>query len=271
MSRLIATASLRPLPDARSRQSRRAEVVLRSLECCDTYYRTLMGGRTNGYGNALQAARALRARLPRVACPVTVKIGMMPSTEPSTSRERSLGMQSGAKPRLVEILAQYAVIGEALAIVVAMVSIGIQWRQANVLAEAEHLRSISEHAANFNFTIVGSEPLSDVWFSYGRPSDVTPTQRHQYRTLLIQWLIFHENIFFQHENGLLDDAIYRSWDRDLEENLPRHDLDALGMPIEAMFRTSFGRHLKEIVERSAATPSAKHDRPAFHPSAGPSA
>ncbi len=159
-------------------------------------------------------------------------------------------MESRTKPRIVEVLAQYAVIGEALAIVVAMLSAGVQWRQANALAKAEHLRAISEHAANFNFTIAGSETLSDVWFSYGRPSEATPLRRQQYRTLLIQWLIFHENLFVQHEHGLLDDDIYGSWDLDLQENLARHDLDALGMPVEAMFRTSFGRHLKEIVERS---------------------
>lgn len=158
-------------------------------------------------------------------------------------------MESGTKPRIIEILAQYAVIGEALAIVVAMVSIGIQWRQANALAKAEHLREIAEHAANFNSMILGSEPLADVWFSHGRRSDETPTRRHQYRTLLLQWLIFHENLFFQHERGLLDDDIHRSWDRDLQENLPLHDLDALGMPVEAMFPTSYGRHLKGIVER----------------------
>ena len=37
-----------------------AEVVLRYLEYCDTYYRTPLGERTSTYGNALQAARALR-------------------------------------------------------------------------------------------------------------------------------------------------------------------------------------------------------------------
>ena len=37
-----------------------AEVVLRYLEYCDTYYRTPTGERTSTYGNAMQAARALR-------------------------------------------------------------------------------------------------------------------------------------------------------------------------------------------------------------------
>jgi len=37
-----------------------AELVLRYLEYCDTYYRTPTGERTSTYGNALQAARALR-------------------------------------------------------------------------------------------------------------------------------------------------------------------------------------------------------------------
>ena len=37
-----------------------AEVVLRYLEYCDTYYRTPTGERTSTYGNAMQAAQALR-------------------------------------------------------------------------------------------------------------------------------------------------------------------------------------------------------------------
>jgi hypothetical protein len=37
-----------------------AEVVMLYLEHCDTYYRTPAGERTSTYGNALQAARALR-------------------------------------------------------------------------------------------------------------------------------------------------------------------------------------------------------------------
>ncbi|NBV44867.1 MAG: hypothetical protein EBR86_04325 [Planctomycetia bacterium] len=160
-------------------------------------------------------------------------------------------MESANRPRLIDTLAQDAVIGEAMALVVAMVSIGIQWRQENALAKAENLRAIAEHAANFNFTILGSEPLTDVRFSHGRDADATPTRRNQYRTLLVQWLILHENLFFRHEHGLLDGDLNRSWDSDLQENLPRHDLAALGMPIEAMFPTSFGRHLKEIVARPA--------------------
>jgi len=41
-----------------------AEVVLQYLEYCDTYYRNPTGERTSTYGNALQAARALRLTCP---------------------------------------------------------------------------------------------------------------------------------------------------------------------------------------------------------------
>jgi len=171
-------------------------------------------------------------------------------------------LERETKPRFIEILAQYAVIGEALAILVAMVSIGIQWRQENTLAKAENLRAIAEHAATFNFSIISSEPLTEVWSSFGRLDDMTPTRRHQYQTLLIQWLIFHENLYFQHANGLLDDTLYASWDLDLVQNLPRHDLEALGMPIEEMFPTAYGKHLGEIVRRGGAVgasrPAAAH-------------
>jgi len=66
-----------------------AEVVLRYLEYCDRYYRTPAGERTSTYGNALQAARALR---PFDDTPVAKfgprKLGMIRDSEAARGRPR---------------------------------------------------------------------------------------------------------------------------------------------------------------------------------------
>jgi integrase len=66
-----------------------AEVVLRYLEYCDTYYRTPLGERTSTYGNALQAARALR---PFDDTPASKfgprKLGMIRDSEAARGRPR---------------------------------------------------------------------------------------------------------------------------------------------------------------------------------------
>lgn len=156
-------------------------------------------------------------------------------------------METEPKPTLMDFLAKYAVIGETIAIFVAVISIWIQWSQENELARAENVRALVEQAAEFQFTIINSDDLTDVWFNYGKTPDMTPTQRFQYRSMLSQWLIIHENIYFQNQIGLFDETLYRSWDADLRLNLNRHDLAALGMTLDKMFPTEFGRHCVEIL------------------------
>jgi hypothetical protein len=88
--------------------------------------------------------------------------------------------------------------------------------------------------------------LTDIWYSYGKKPDITQTQRQQYKGLLTQWLIIHENLFYQFKNGLFDEELYHSWDIDLKMNLNKHDLSVLEMKLSEAFPSDFGKHLVEI-------------------------
>jgi hypothetical protein len=155
-------------------------------------------------------------------------------------------MQSVEKTNLLDMLAKYAVIGEVFAIIVAVISIWIQWAQENDLGQAENVRALVEQAADFQYTIIGSDQLTDIWYSYGKKPDITPTQRQQYKGLLTQWLIIHENLYYQFKNGLFDEELYHSWDIDLKMNLNKHDLSVLEMKLSEAFPSDFGKHLVEI-------------------------
>jgi integrase len=66
-----------------------AEVVLQYLEYCDTYYRNSTGERTSTYGNALQAARALRPFDDTPAAKFGPrKLGMIRDSEAARGRPR---------------------------------------------------------------------------------------------------------------------------------------------------------------------------------------
>jgi integrase len=66
-----------------------AEVVMLYLEHCDTYYRTPAGERTSTYGNALQAARALRPFDDTLASKFGPrKLGMIRDSEAARGRPR---------------------------------------------------------------------------------------------------------------------------------------------------------------------------------------
>jgi integrase len=66
-----------------------AEVVLLFLEHCNTYYRTATGERTSTYGNALQAARALRPFDDTPAAKFgPKKLGMIRDSEAARGRPR---------------------------------------------------------------------------------------------------------------------------------------------------------------------------------------
>lgn len=66
-----------------------AEIVLRYLEYCDTYYRTPTGERTSTYGNALQAARVLRPFDDTPAAKFGPrKLGMIRDSEAARGRPR---------------------------------------------------------------------------------------------------------------------------------------------------------------------------------------
>jgi integrase len=66
-----------------------AEVVLRYLEYCNTYYRTPTGDQTSTYGNALQAARALRPFDDTPAAKFGPrKLGMIRDAEAASGRPR---------------------------------------------------------------------------------------------------------------------------------------------------------------------------------------
>lgn len=133
-------------------------------------------------------------------------------------------------------------------VVVVAVFVGLyQWKVQNDLARAQNFQSIAQQAAAFNTVLLENGELLALWSSEGRNLD-GEAQKRQYRELLVQWLVFHENVFHQHQRGWLDDEAYRGWQRDLEYTVRHHDLRVLGNNAAELFPGGFGERLERLRE-----------------------
>jgi hypothetical protein len=152
--------------------------------------------------------------------------------------------------------ANLSAIGQFFLVLVSLVFIWYQLRQSVKLAKAANSQSLAEQALSFNSHVTQNPEVARIWFSKGRgleEGDLPGTlAKERYRELLVQWLILHENIHHQHQEGLLDSEIYQSWEADLQSTVETHDLALFGDRLELIFRGPFGRHLADLRRRAVA-------------------
>lgn len=144
-------------------------------------------------------------------------------------------------------LANISQIAQAVLVVVSLGFIWYQLREGVRLAKSENARSLAEQAGAFNSLFIQNADLAELWYSYGRKLEQDgEIARLRYREMLVQWLIFHEYIYYQWKQKLLDEEVYRSWLADLEDVVQKHNLDVFSSGIQNVFFGDFGRHLSQL-------------------------
>jgi hypothetical protein len=132
--------------------------------------------------------------------------------------------------------------------VIVILSLGFIWyqlQQNTKLAKAANIQALTEQAAAFNALLYENEELCELWYSYGKNLD-TKLKRQRYREMMVQWLIFHQNIYYQRRQGLLEVEIYQGWLDDLKGTIKDHDLEVVSANLQGLFPGAFGQHLAEL-------------------------
>ena len=150
----------------------------------------------------------------------------------------------------LEILASWSTIAQAAFVVVSLLFIWRQLKQATHLARAANANALTNQAAEFNSLLFQNGELAELWYSYGRsPGELSRTDRLRYREMMTQWLIFHENIHHQWQAGLLDEEVYRPWKNDLSRTLANHNLERFIGDPDTLFSRKFSAHMKKLRRR----------------------
>lgn len=148
----------------------------------------------------------------------------------------------------LSLLADLSTIIQAVFVAISLGFIWYQLRQANKLARAANVQALTEQAAAFNSLLYQDEKLAKLWYSSGENLEKTgnTADRQRYREMLVQWLIFHQNIYYQWQQGLLDKDIYIGWDVDLKFTVHRHNLAIVTKDIKSSFPGSFGAYIFKL-------------------------
>lgn len=142
-------------------------------------------------------------------------------------------------------LAQVSTIAQTVLVVVSLGLILYQLRQNAELTKAANAQALVEHAGSFNALLIQNSDLADLWYGAGRDIEHANDAR-RYREMLVQWLIFHENIYYQHRKKLLDDAVYMSWRLDLKSTVQRHNISLVTSDFLNFFPGGYGEHLIQL-------------------------
>ncbi len=149
---------------------------------------------------------------------------------------------------MIALLAEFATIASGIALTLSVLFVGYELRVNAKLARASNAQSLVEISTSFITGIMQDRETARFWtMGHADYCDLDEIDRFRYLTLLTCWLIFHENIHFQYQKGLLDKDIYLAWDYELRSFIQKHSLQIHWSEIRDGFRGSFARYLDDVV------------------------
>jgi hypothetical protein len=146
--------------------------------------------------------------------------------------------------------ANIATIIGVLSIPLSALFIWLQLRQQTLLARVANTQSLVELSSPFNLQLIQDPKMAEYWVHGAEQyQNFDPVEQYRYKSLLIWWLILHENIFFQWKSGLLDNTIYKSWQYDLER-FTLYQLGERWAELKPAFQPDFVRHVEGLIEKA---------------------
>jgi hypothetical protein len=145
--------------------------------------------------------------------------------------------------------ADIAGIVEAFFFVISVFFIWRQLRDANRLARAANSQTITELSAPFNLELIKDRRVAEFWqLGPKNYSQMDEVDRFRYKTLLVWWLNFHENIFYQYHSRLLDDVAYQPWRVDLKDFIAHHNFAQHWDAMKAAYQREFQAAVDELIK-----------------------
>jgi hypothetical protein len=149
--------------------------------------------------------------------------------------------------RLETVVGISSILG-SLSLVVSVILLIREVRARNNLERAANSQAMVEISGPFYLAMAQDRQLAELFARGARNFDeLDEIDRRRCRSLLIWWLIFFENIFYQRRRKLLDRHSFKPWWRDLklfvrEQNFARHWDE-----IKEQFQEEFAAGVTELI------------------------
>jgi hypothetical protein len=124
-----------------------------------------------------------------------------------------------------------------------------QLEQQSNLARATNSQSLVATSSNFVLMVATNQVLLDLYRTGGENySTLDPSQKAQFRYLIVWWLTFYENVVYQHYCGLLDDEVYDAWKKDMEGFIRRRKPETVWGELQANYSDLFIKDFQALLD-----------------------
>ena len=160
-------------------------------------------------------------------------------------------------------LANLSLVVGALVGLVSVVMLFRELRENNKLTRASNTQTLVEMSSPFYLGLIQDRQMAEIYLRGARALDeMDEVDRYRYKSLIIWWLVFHENIYYQWRNGLLDHHMYKPWANDLKTFIALQKIGALWEEMKYLFQDEFSEHITEILAAMTGRPLARTEPPA---------
>lgn len=122
---------------------------------------------------------------------------------------------------------------------------------ADAARESGNTHALVELASPFNLQLFQDRKIAEFWVEGAHLyPNYDAVDQYSYKSLLVWWLLLHENIYLQKRNRMLDDTVYESWQHDLR-HFARHKLKDRWSELKPSFQKDFAEHVSELIATGA--------------------
>src|SRR5262249_33279256 len=159
---------------------------------------------------------------------------------------------------MLKELADVATILGSLSLVISVIVLILEIRETNRLARASNAQAMVEISGPFYLMMVQDRSLAEL---FARSADgyeeLDEIDRRRYGRLLVWWLIFYENIYYQRKQKLLDRHTFKPWWRDLQVFLRDQNVAQHWEGLKDLFQEEFASHVTELIAETKVSPEIR--------------
>jgi hypothetical protein len=130
-------------------------------------------------------------------------------------------------------------------------------RETNRLTRANNAQSLVGLVAPFYLSLAQDRGMADL--SLRASADfqgLDAVDQSRYRSLLIWWLVFYENVYYQRRQHYLDRQAFEAWWRDLRRFVTERQVGLHWEEMRHLFQDEFAQAVSEILAEEPPHPPA---------------
>ena len=145
--------------------------------------------------------------------------------------------------------ANIATIVQGVFVIVSLGFVLYQLRESTRLTRAANTEKLVELTSPFHLQLVQDPETARLWVKGVKEwNTMDEVDKERYYTLLSFWLVFHENIYHQEKQGLLDKVTFTTWTNDLKYFIRQQHLKSRWPEMREFYEPSFVEYIDTLID-----------------------